>query len=125
MRRRPVSLEDRLHPLHRWFAHRTPAGIWVIVDEAGDQPLRALDPVDRCSNIHLAAAAPVLRHELRRIAQRFSRVCREDGTEQYVWNWKYIAAAYWAISESRPLYAETCRASEGAAQLEIELDEAA
>jgi len=125
MKRRPTNAEDRIFPLHRWHLQRSPAGIWLIVDEAGHQPLKDLDLARRVWNLHLAAAAPILAHQLRRLARRFSFVCREEGTEDYRWNLRYLVDARAALSETIPLHSVTGRPSGRELQLEIELDEAA
>lgn len=57
-----------------WRAVMDGTGAWVIVNQRGEQPLRAPDPVVRLYNIHLAASAPTLREALEALARRFERL---------------------------------------------------
>ena len=100
----------------RWVATRNGAGVWVIVDEHGRQPLRAVDPVVRLYNLHLAAAAPMLEHELASLVRRFLAVCRQLGAENYRWNERYARSVFYALIEARPLYTEVIRAQNEARQ---------
>jgi hypothetical protein len=124
---RPMKRSHQAPTYERWFARRNPAGLWVIVDDQGRQPLRSIDPVTQLYNLHLAAAAPSLEHELAALVRRFLAVCRQLGTDGYQWNERYTRSVFYALIESRPLYGEVIRAENEARQgiLSLELDQAA
>lgn len=125
MGRKVVSIVSQLHPLERWTARRNGCGVWVITDEAGNQPLRHIELAERIKNVHLAAAAPDLRHELDRLLHRFRSICESHGIAHEKWNTRYMQSAFSALMGSRPVYAEINTRIGGASQAEIDWPEAA
>lgn len=127
MKRNPVPLFDRLHPLELWHARRNPAGIWVIVNEQGIEPLKHVDPVIRLHNFHVAASSTLLRYELRKLAERFIATCRDFHCEDVKINRERIGAAFYALMEGQPLYVDVLTAQNDARQgvIPIEFDRAA
>ena len=119
MKRRPLTIEQReRNELELWFARRDAAGYWRIVNAKGEEPLRHLDPLGRLCAIHLAASAPLLRHELKHLARRLEL----SGFEE-----RALRSVFAALADSRPIYTEVVRAQEQSRQgiMQLDLDEAA
>lgn len=119
---RPLKLVDgrRRPPITEvWTATRNAAGVWVILDQNGEEPLRAVDPVRRLEAVHLAAKAPELRAALAELT-KYLRM-RDDG---YGFAEKLSMFAISVLFECKPLYSEVMRAAESGAQTEIDLEAA-
>jgi len=91
-KRRPVARR-----VEQWRATRDGFGSWVVVDERGGEPLRSNDPLDRLCNVHLAAAAPVLRESLEALTRRL-----EHMESPYARDERRLITAYGALAISRP-----------------------
>lgn len=91
-RRRPVKPRSK-----QWRAVRDGSGQWIVVNERGEQPLRSETPLDRLCNVHLAAAAPVLRESLEALARRL-----EHMESPYARDGDRLISAYGALAMSRP-----------------------
>lgn len=64
------------HP-RRWQLKRHAPGVYVIVDERGDNVLEHWDTTERRANVHLAKAAPVMQWALWRSYDFFDGFIRE------------------------------------------------
>lgn len=100
MKRRPLR-----PPVARWFAVRDGNGSLVIVNEQGEQPLRAEDPLERLGNVHLAAAAPELADALRDLLVRAQHIISEYSGWRHR-DQKFLMRAQAALASSRVPLAE-------------------
>ena len=91
-KRRPVAPR-----VEQWRATRDGFGSWVVVNERGEEPLRSAEPLDRLFNVHLTAAAPVLRESLEELARRL-----EHMESPYARDERRPITAYGALAISRP-----------------------
>jgi hypothetical protein len=100
---------------------RDGAGVWVIVDGDGRQPLRADDALERLYNLHLAAAAPALRDVLLRVLNRMQSLIEQISSQPHR-DAKLVLRAHAVIAESRPPYREHLAVQDAARGGQRELD---
>lgn len=87
-------------PSTRWAARRDGLGSWQVVREDDTEPLRATDPLDRLTNVFLAAAAPDLAAALNEAVHRLETLIGATGMANL--DRKLIARCHGALVCSRP-----------------------
>lgn len=116
MRRRPLKPRPP-----RWTPVRDGVGAWIIVNEQGEQPLRAEDPLERLSNLYLVAAAPALFLALQIVTRRMQWLIPEASGWQHR-DRKLVMEAVAALADARPPIEELLRVERLGGQREIDFD---
>ena len=63
-----------------WRAARNGSGLWVVVNERGEEILQQADTIRRMQAVHLAAQAPTLRGVLASVLKRLSVTLATHGS---------------------------------------------
>lgn len=108
-------------PVEEWRAVRDERGQWVVASCHGERVLQHADPMVRLHAVHLAAAAPILRHLLERVTDRL-HVTLETHGSYYSRDAQLVSEVRIALGDCRPRYEDILRTQHEGGQLELPLE---
>lgn len=93
------------------------------MNEAGEEPLRSSDPLERIFAAHLAAAAPYMQDLLKRMVPRMEHLIGATGTPNM--DEKLVQEGWGTIVCSKPPYEAVAKLWRAASQREFDFEQSA